>query len=193
MMSRLQKVVTKLEEWGNEMSSKFNVSKAVVIIFTKVRLKHSALPNKLIVGGMELDFSSNVKYLGVTIEKSLTWSDHFNNQVSKCKAYLFTLKEVNMAIDEKDKIQDLVWHCRDPGSTTPTSSSTNIRDTLKQLRELYNGTKGTKKNKEEEEEEEEPAPSQEDRWLGPAHFLETTHTAHREQKEEEKTRNSISC
>ena len=51
--------------------------------------------------------------------------------------------------------------------------------------------KGTKKNKEEEE---EPAPSQEDRRLGPAPFLETTHTAYtgREQSEEErKTMNSI--
>ena len=67
---------------------------------------------------------------------------------------------------------------------TATLSSTNIRDTLRQVRELYNMMKGTKKNKEEEE---EPAPSRKDRRLGPAHFLETTHTAHtgREQKEEE--------
>ena len=45
---------------------------------------------------------------------------------------------------------------------------------MKQLRQLYNSVKGTKKNKKEEE---EPATSQEDRWLGPAQFLETTHTA----------------
>ena len=65
----------------------------------------------------------------------------------------------------------------------PTASSTNIRDTLKQLRQLYNSVKGTKKKKKEEE---EPATSQEDRWLGPAHFLETTHTAYlgREQRED---------
>ena len=38
------------------------------------------------------------------------------------------------------------------------------------------------------EEEEEPAPTQEDRRLGPAHFLETTYTAHtvKEQKKEER-------
>ena len=85
-----------------------------------------------------------------------------------------------------------IGECRDPGSKTPTLSSTNIRDTLGQLRELYSTMEGKTKNKEEEE---EPAHSQEDRRLGPAHFLETTYTAHtrREQAEEErKTMNTIS-
>ena len=38
-MSRVQKSVTKLEEWGKERGLKFNASKTVVVIFTKSRLK----------------------------------------------------------------------------------------------------------------------------------------------------------
>ena len=51
MMSRMQKVVTNLEEWGKERGLKFNASKTVVVIFTKARLKESEYPNKLLVSG----------------------------------------------------------------------------------------------------------------------------------------------
>ena len=93
MMSRLQKVVTKLEDWGTEAGLKFNASKTEVIIFTKSRLKHSDYPNKLEVGGKRVNFGTSVKYLGVTLDHKLTWNEHFNNQIKKCKQYLFTLKK----------------------------------------------------------------------------------------------------
>ena len=82
--------------------------------------------------------------------------------------------------------------CQDPTLTIPASSSTTKRDTLEQLRELYNAVKKKTKNKEEEE---EPAHCQEDRWPGPAHFLGKLHTTDtgREQPEEErKQMNDIS-
>ena len=92
-MSRLQKAVTKLEEWGLERGLKFNASKTVVVIFTKSRLEMSKLPNKLQVSGTDVEFSDSAKYLGVTLDCKLTWSTHFNNQLNKCKQYLFTLKK----------------------------------------------------------------------------------------------------
>ena len=92
-MSRLQKSVTKLEEWGTDRGLKFNASKTVVVIFTKSRLKSSQLPNKLKVGGIDVDFSDTAKYLGVTLDSKLNWGIHFNNQLTKCKQYLFTLKK----------------------------------------------------------------------------------------------------
>ena len=75
--------------------------------------------------------------------------------------------------------------------TRPTSSSTTIRDTLEQLRELYNTVKKKTKNKEEEE----PAHYQEDRRPGPAHFLDTPHamdTGREQPEEERKQMNDIS-
>ena len=50
------------------------------------------MPNKLLIGGNEVEFNNSVKYLGVTFDSSLTWNIHFKNQLTKCKQYLFTHK-----------------------------------------------------------------------------------------------------
>ena len=93
MMRRIQKVVTDLEEWGQERGLKFNATKTVVIMFTKARLKEMEYPNRLIVSGEPVQFSNSVKYLGVIFDSKLLWTEHFTNQLKKCKQYLFTLKK----------------------------------------------------------------------------------------------------
>ena len=47
MMNNLQKVVNKLEAWGNSAGLKFNSSKTEVVIFTTKRLKPEQMPQKL--------------------------------------------------------------------------------------------------------------------------------------------------
>ena len=44
-------------------------------------LKLKDMPNKLIVGGLQVEFSDSVKYLGATFDKGLSWNIHFNNQM----------------------------------------------------------------------------------------------------------------
>ena len=51
MMNKLQKVVNKLEAWGQTAGLKFNSSKTEVVIFTKKRLKPEQMPPKLKVSG----------------------------------------------------------------------------------------------------------------------------------------------
>ena len=41
MISRIQKVVTSLETWGEERGLKFHATKTVVVIFTKCRIKNA--------------------------------------------------------------------------------------------------------------------------------------------------------
>ena len=74
MMQKLQKVVTKLETWGQTAGLKFNSSKTEVVIFTKKRLRPEQMPQKLKVSGQEVEFSTTAKYLGVTLDNNLTWS-----------------------------------------------------------------------------------------------------------------------
>ena len=93
MMSRIQKVVTELENWGEKRGLKFNASKTVVIIFTKSRIKAHDYPNRLLVGNNPVEFSNSVKYLGVTFDSKHLWTEHFNSQLTKWKQYLFTLKK----------------------------------------------------------------------------------------------------
>ena len=63
-----------------------------------------------------------------------------------------------------------------------------MRDTLGQLRELYNTVKKRTKNKEEED---EPARYQEDRLPGPAHFPHTADTGREQPEEERRQMNDI--
>ena len=63
-MSRLQKVVTELEDWGIKCGLKFNASKTEVVIFTKANLKHKDYPNKLKISQQEVEFGNEAKYLG---------------------------------------------------------------------------------------------------------------------------------
>ena len=93
MMNKLQKVVTKLETWGQSAGLKFNSSKTEVVIFTKKRVRPEQMPPKLKVSGQAVEFSTTAKYLGVTLDHNLTWSTHLNNQITKGKRYLFMLKK----------------------------------------------------------------------------------------------------
>ena len=72
MMNKLQKVVTKLETWGQTAGLKFNSSKTEVVIFTKKRLRPEQMPPKLKVSGQQVEFSTTAKYLGVTLDHNLT-------------------------------------------------------------------------------------------------------------------------
>ena len=93
MMNNLQKVVNKLEAWGQTAGLKFNSSKTEVVIFTKKRLKPEHMPQKLKVSNQPVEFSTTAKYLGVTLDQKLTWNTHLHNQINKGKRYLFTLKK----------------------------------------------------------------------------------------------------
>ena len=83
MMSRIQKVVTELEVWGEERWLKFNATKTVVIIFTKCRLKTKDYPNRLLVSNKPVEFSNSVKYFGVTFDSKLLWTEHFNSSTKE--------------------------------------------------------------------------------------------------------------
>ena len=103
MMSRVQKIVTKLEEWGLTCGLSFNPSKTEVAIFTKKKnLSASLKPNKLQVRGLSVPFTSSAKYLGFTLDSKLTWNIHFNKQIRKSKKYLHMFqKGVKKALGPK--------------------------------------------------------------------------------------------
>ena len=91
MMSRMQKVINRLTDWGNQVGLKFNPSKTEVIIFSKSNLKANKLPNKLIMDDKRVPFSTHTKYLGVTLDSKLLWTQQWLNVIKAAKAYLFTL------------------------------------------------------------------------------------------------------
>ena len=53
----------------------------------------SQKPNKLQVSSSSVPFILSAKYLGVTLHSKLTWTIHYNNQITKCKKYLHMLQK----------------------------------------------------------------------------------------------------
>ena len=92
MMSRMQKVVTKLEHWGQKYGLVFNPSKTEVIIFSKAQRIERKAPNKLIVGRQEIQYTQQAKYLGVILDNKLLWNKHIENITNRAKQFLFSLR-----------------------------------------------------------------------------------------------------
>ena len=91
-MSLIQRIVNQLVTWGNTMGLTFNPTKTVCIQFTRATEKTKKVPrNKLRINGMEIQMSSETRYLGVQIDDKLHWNSHFNITVIKAKRYLCQL------------------------------------------------------------------------------------------------------
>ena len=93
MMSRMQKVVTSLEAWGEKYGLVFNPSKTEVIIFSKAHKIERKAPNRLVVDKQEIEFTQKAKYLGVYLDNKLLWSRHIDFATKRTKQFLFKLKK----------------------------------------------------------------------------------------------------
>ena len=51
------------------------------------------MPNKLKISEQDIEFSHEVKYLGVTLDSKMIWDVHFSNVIKRAKQYLFMLKK----------------------------------------------------------------------------------------------------
>ena len=51
------------------------------------------MPNKLKISEQDIEFSHDVKYLGVTLDSKMLWDVHFSNTIKRAKQYLFMLKK----------------------------------------------------------------------------------------------------
>ena len=91
MMSRIQKVVTKIEQWGISKGLHFNAGKTEVIVFSHATKLD--LPNKLRVSDQPIDFGTQAKYLGVILDNKLSWLPHTEKVVRKAKQYIFMLRQ----------------------------------------------------------------------------------------------------
>ena len=84
-----------LSNWFNANKMLLSVSKTDLIIF-KPRMKKVDLDLKLKLIGKRIYPTKSVKYLGIKIDESLTWSEHINDIAIKLKqanAMLYKVKE----------------------------------------------------------------------------------------------------
>ena len=86
----MQRVLDSLVSWGNRCGLVFNPSKTVAVMFSRRKVKDY---RKVKMNGIEVEYSSSVKYLGVTLDRRLDWKEHILNKISAAKKLMFTINQ----------------------------------------------------------------------------------------------------
>ena len=84
-LKRLQKMLDDLVAWGENCGLRFNSEKSVAVVFSRRRKQP---PFSLRIDGKDIEFKTEVKYLGVTLDSKLHWTPHINEKINKTKRYL---------------------------------------------------------------------------------------------------------
>ena len=84
-LKKLQKMLDDLTEWGKTCGLKFNPDKSVAVIFTR---RHKIPPFKLKIDGKNIEYRTEVRYLGVLLDSKLHWKPHIEEKLIKTKQYL---------------------------------------------------------------------------------------------------------
>lgn len=88
IQKRLQGAINKIHSYFQKWRLKINPDKTQAIYFTR-RRKQKFLPNrKLTVNNIEVDWLTQVKYLGITFDKKLNFSQHVTNVIQKTQKYV---------------------------------------------------------------------------------------------------------
>ena len=69
-----------------------NPKKTAVVLFTK-RTKLRDVP-ALRLGGEDIPFSDEVKYLGVTLDRRLNWKGHIDSALARARSALWTSRRM---------------------------------------------------------------------------------------------------
>ena len=93
LVPRMQRVIDELVQWGESCNLRFNAEKTVMVGFT--RCTAVSFDNPVFMNGVPLKFVDTAKYLGLLLDKKLTWKPHLKDKIAACKKYL--LKMANLA------------------------------------------------------------------------------------------------
>lgn len=73
-------MLDKLTEWGRNRGLEFNPQKTEVVMFSR---RNKNPPFKLEIDGAEIEYSDTVKYLGLVLDKKLSWQPHIEGKLCK--------------------------------------------------------------------------------------------------------------
>ncbi|KAJ8913997.1 hypothetical protein NQ315_012020 [Exocentrus adspersus] len=79
----LQRATDELEEWCNRWKVAINADKSTGIIFTRRPTQRRA--QEVTINGEAIQLSNNVKYLGVHLDRTMTWGHHVAETIRKAK------------------------------------------------------------------------------------------------------------
>jgi hypothetical protein len=77
MFHRMGQVLMQLEAWGMKCGLKFNPTKTEAVLFSRDNPnKRKAVVPRLRMSNTIINLSESVKYLGVTLDRKLFWTEH---------------------------------------------------------------------------------------------------------------------
>ena len=86
--TRMNKIISRITKWSFDNFISFNAEKTTAVLFSHLRKKN---PINLIMNGKPIPLQQSAKYLGITMDRKLTWNEHLTSQAAKCKKLLIRL------------------------------------------------------------------------------------------------------
>jgi Reverse transcriptase (RNA-dependent DNA polymerase)/Endonuclease-reverse transcriptase len=90
----LQRALASYESWCEDWRVKVNVSKSNAVLFTKQRTQKATSVTDLELFGDDIPWCSEAKYLGVTLDKTLSWRTNCKQLATRAKSRLGILGPV---------------------------------------------------------------------------------------------------
>lgn len=107
IIKNLNNASKQLSDYCSKWKIKLNPSKTQAIYFTKKRANRWLPSNEVTVLGSKIPWSSDVKYLGVTMDKTLNFSRHTNLTIEKALKFLgiiFPIINQKSNLNQRNKI-----------------------------------------------------------------------------------------
>ena len=135
----IQQAIDSVTKWADENGFKFSVSKTVAVRFTRSR-REEVIPTLTLKGNI-LPFEDTVKFLGMTLDKKLTWSLHIDKLKVEVKRSLNILRVVsgfNWGADRKSLLNLYNSLCRSKLDYGCEIYSSACKTKLKELDVVHN-------------------------------------------------------
>lgn len=144
MNSHLQQHLYLLEDWFTKWRIKVNASKSQAVFFSRSFL---IAPPPLHLNGTHIAYSREAKYLGVILDRRLTWKSHFSYAIQKTHFAVNSISSLiynpNLSIDNKILLYKTVirpillyaapvWGCAAPSNLQKLQTVQN--KTLRKIR-----------------------------------------------------------
>jgi ribonuclease HI len=102
----MNQVLIQLEEWGKKCGLTFNAAKTEAVLFSRDNpAKRKGVIPTLYMSGKRVQLSESVKYLGVTLDRRLFWTEHINDKIAMCKKLMMKIfSEVRGNFGPKPKL-----------------------------------------------------------------------------------------
>ena len=91
--SEYRSQISHTSDWCNQHNLLLNVNKTKELLFDFRRNRPD--PQPILIDNSPVDICKTVKYLGVTFDNELSWSEHISSVVSKCQQRLYFLRLLN--------------------------------------------------------------------------------------------------